>query len=103
VSLPSASSLAIQRQTLANRQVAPKGIAVIADPVFSTADARFRSSSHVKDDAPAAASRANDTRILEHLSGGTGSGQLNIRRLPFTRQEADQILAVAPAGSNFKA
>ena len=35
LSLPSASSLAIQRQTLANRQPAPKGIAVVADPVFS--------------------------------------------------------------------
>ena len=101
VSLPSASSLAIQRQTLANRQPAPKGIAVVADPVFSTADVRFRSSGQAKDVAPAPASRANDTRILEHLSG-SASGQLAIRRLPFTRQEADQILAVAPAGANFK-
>ena len=103
VSLPSASSLAIQRQTLANRQPAPKGIAVVADPVFSTADARFRSSGQVKDVAHASASSTNDTRILEHLSGGPTTGQLAIRRLPFTRQEAEQILAVAPVGSNFKA
>ena len=103
VSLSSASSLAIQRQTLANRQPAPKGIAVVADPVFSTADVRFKSSGQVKDVAHASASSANDSRILEHLSGGTASGQLAIRRLPFTRQEADQILAVAPAGANFKA
>ena len=48
------------------------------------------------------ATSANDTRIIEHLSGGPGS-QLSIRRLPFTRHEADQILAVAPAGANFKA
>jgi CHAT domain-containing protein/tetratricopeptide (TPR) repeat protein len=99
VSLPSASSLAIQRQTLANRQPAPKGIAVVADPVFSTADARFRSGAQAKDGAPAT---TNDTRIIEHLSGGAGS-QLVIRRLPFTRQEAEQILAVAPPGANFKA
>jgi CHAT domain-containing protein len=103
VSLPSASALAIQRQTLANRQPAPKGIAVVADPVFSTADVRFRSSGQAKDVAHASASTANDTRILEHLSGGAKNGQLAIRRLPFTRQEADQILAVAPAGANFKA
>jgi len=102
VSLPSASALAIQRQTLANRQPAPKGIAVVADPVFSTADARFKSSGQVKEVAHASMGSANDTRILEHLSGGP-SGQLAIRRLPFTRQEAEQILAVAPAGSNFKA
>jgi CHAT domain-containing protein len=99
VSLPSASSLAVQRHSLASRKPAPKGIAVIADPVFSAGDPRFRSS------APATATvrnTANDTRIIEHLSGGPG-GQLSIRRLPFTRHEADQILAVAPAGANFKA
>ena len=98
VNLPSASSLAIQRQALVNRKPAPGGIAVVADPVFSTADARFKNSVRAKESAP---TTANDTRIIEHLSGG--SGQLSIRRLPFTRQEADQILAVAPAGSNFKA
>lgn len=102
VSLPSASSLAIQRQTLASRAPAPKGIAVVADPVFSVADVRFKSGSQARDVATAAAIRASDTRILEHLSGGP-SGQLAIRRLPFTRQEAEQILAVAPQGSNFKA
>ena len=103
VSLPSASSLAIQRQTLANRQPAPKGIAVVADPVFSAADVRLRGSGVAKDVAVAAASRESDTRILEHLSGSSTNGQLAIRRLPFTRQEAEQILAVAPAGANFKA
>ena len=102
VSLPSASSLAVQRQSLANRNPAPKGLAVIADPVFSTADARFRSSTPAKEGAVSRASAATDTRIIEHLSGGPG-GQLSIRRLPFTRHEADQILAVAPAGANFKA
>ena len=99
VSLPSASSLAIQRQTLANRKPAPKGVAVLADPVFSTGDARFSGSQAKETSNPSTAT--NNTRIIEHLSGG--SGQLAIRRLPFTRQEADQILAVAPAGANFKA
>ena len=114
VSLPSASSLAVQRQSLASRRPAPKGIAVIADPVFSTNDARFKIVSRVQEpvkapvkdpvkekpiSTPAATS---DTRIIEHLSGGQ-AGQLAIRRLPFTRQEADQILAIAPAGANFKA
>ncbi len=102
VSLPSASALAVQRQSLANRKPSPKGLAVIADPVFSTADARFRSSTPAKEGAVSRATAANDTRIIEHLSGGPG-GQLAIRRLPFTRHEADQILAVAPAGANFKA
>ena len=94
VNLPSASSLAIQRQGLSNRKPAPKGIAVIADPVFSLSDSRLKSGMQ--------ATAANDTRRLEHLAGGPG-GQLSIRRLPFTRREADQILAVAPPGGNFKA
>lgn len=102
VSLPSASSLGIQRQSFANRQPAPKGLAVIADPVFSTDDARFRTSARQKKVTMSTPAGANDTRIIEHLSGGPG-GQLAIPRLPFTSQEADQILAVARAGSNLKA
>jgi CHAT domain-containing protein len=94
VSLPSASSLAVQRQSLANRKPAPKGIAVIADPVFSISDSRLKSGTQ--------AMAETDTRRIEHLSGGSG-GQLSIRRLPFTRQEADRILSVAPPGANFKA
>jgi CHAT domain-containing protein len=96
VSLPSASSLAIQRQTLANRKPAPKGVAVIADPVFSARDSRLKS------DGARRATADDDTRIIEHVGNGSG-GPLNVRRLPFTRQEADRILAVAPGGSNLRA
>ena len=101
-SLPSTSSLAVQRLTLANRKPAPKGLAVIADPVFSTLDARFISNTRVKAAPVKTVSMGNDTRIIEHLSGGNG-GQFVIGRLPFTRQEADQILGVAPSESNLKA
>lgn len=97
ISLPSASSLAIQRQSLANRKPASKGVAVIADPVFSAGDSRFKSGA-------SAAARADDaTRIIEHGPAGSGNTQLRIRRLPFTRTEADRILAVAPAGANLRA
>ena len=41
ISLPSASALAIQRTELAGRQLAPKMLAVIADPVFDRTDVRF--------------------------------------------------------------
>ena len=101
VSIPSASSLAVQRQTLANRKPAPKGLAVLADPVFSLNDARLKVTNRAPEASVSAAS-TNNTRIIEHLSGGPG-GQLAIRRLPFTRQEAEKILAEAPAGANFKA
>jgi len=94
VSLPSASAFAVQRQNLANRPFAPETVAVIADPVFSTNDARLNPRAAVKESAA--------TRIIEHGPGGPG-GQLSIPRLPFTRWEADQILAVSPAGSTLKA
>jgi CHAT domain-containing protein/tetratricopeptide (TPR) repeat protein len=93
VSLPSASAFAVQRQNLAHRQVAPKAVAVIADPVFSINDERFGST---------AIKQSTETRIIEHLPGGP-KGQLSIPRLPFTRWEADQILAVSPAGASLKA
>lgn len=97
ISLQSASAFAIQRQNLSNRPSAPKAVAVIADPVFSTNDARLK--------AGAAAAETNaqgSTRIIEHLSG-SANGQLSIPRLPFTRSEADRILAVAPRESSMKA
>jgi CHAT domain-containing protein/tetratricopeptide (TPR) repeat protein len=93
VSLPSASAFALQRQILANRPLAPEAVAVIADPVFSTNDVRLGGT---------AVKESVSTRIIEHEPGGPG-GQLSIPRLPFTRWEADQILAVSPAGSTLKA
>ncbi|HSL55845.1 MAG TPA: tetratricopeptide repeat protein, partial [Pyrinomonadaceae bacterium] len=95
VSLQSASAFALQRQNLADRPLAPKAVAVIADPVFSTNDQRLNAG------APAVKEAAS-TRIIEHGPGGPG-GQLSIPRLPFTRSEADQILAVSSAGSSLKA
>lgn len=95
ISLQSASAFALQRQNLSQRPQAPKAVAVIADPVFSTNDARLSPG--------AATSGESGTRIIEHTSGGSGNGQLSIPRLPFTRTEADQILAVAPRDSSLKA
>jgi CHAT domain-containing protein/tetratricopeptide (TPR) repeat protein len=96
ISLPSASAFAVQRENLANREPAPKTLAVIADPVFSFGDPRVK---------PGSESQVQiATRSLEHgPAASTGVGQLSIARLPFTRWEADQILAVARAGSNLKA
>lgn len=96
ISIPSASAFAVQRANLANREPAPKTLAVVADPVFSTSDPR------VKKDAGQASE--DSTRSFEHLPANVATGgQLSIPRLPFTRWEADRILAVARAGSNLKA
>jgi CHAT domain-containing protein/uncharacterized protein HemY len=97
VSLASASAFAVQRQNLKDRAPAPKSVAVVADPVFSTNDARLKGSAQTQ-----AVNEPVATRIIEHLQG-TAKGQLSIPRLPFTRWEAEQILAVAPAGGSLKA
>lgn len=101
IKLPSASALAVHRQHLANRKLAPKAIAVIADPVFSINDDRLNAGTRsvkVKESMEP----SSGTRILEHLAEDS-TGKLAIRRLRFTRQEAEQIMTVAPRAANFKA
>ena len=104
VSLPSASALAIQRTELAGRPLAPKMLAVIADPVFDRTDTRFKTTAAETSGIVQAASSA-DTRGLEHIAEASGdkTGRLIIRRLPFTRQEADGLLALTPKDSSFRA
>jgi CHAT domain-containing protein/Tfp pilus assembly protein PilF len=108
ISLPSASTLAILRREIAGRNPAPKLLAVIADPVFTRNDERFKSkTTRIEDGAPPETETSADTRIIEHLSESevatSSPGRLAIPRLPFTRQEAERILAAAPAGANLKA
>jgi len=100
ISLPSASTLAIQRQGLLNRKPAPNNVAVIADPVFSSGDQRVGAAARTVAAKAAQGDESAGTRILEHLADDSG---LVIRRLKFTRQEADQILAEAPRGKNLRA
>lgn len=100
VSLPSASSLAIQRQGLRNRKPAPNAVAVIADPVFSAKDERLVAPAKSSAVKPDQGDGSANTRLIEHLADDSG---LMIRRLKFTRQEANQILAQAPGAKNFSA
>ncbi len=103
ISLPSASALAVQRKNLAGRKLAPKSIAIFADPVFSKSDQRVKSNfaGSVKSQSPRVSA---ETRSIEHEDSSTISlGKFAIRRLRFTRQEAEEILAVAPGAGNLKA
>jgi CHAT domain-containing protein/Tfp pilus assembly protein PilF len=100
ISLPSASALAIQRQGLQNRAPAPNAVAVIADPVFSLTDERLGAQAKTVAVKQSQADAAANARSIEHLAGDSG---LIIRRLKFTRQEADQILAEAPRAKTLKA
>jgi CHAT domain-containing protein len=102
VTLPSASVIATQRRETAGRPIAPKLLAVLADPVFHVEDERFGRTAK----RPATATRSPQpaSRNIEHLSEEAFGGLARkLPRLPFTRREADRILALAPAEATFKA
>ncbi len=99
--LPSATAIGVQRNYLAGRKPGTKAVAVIADPVFSIADDRL--SAHVRTlGSKGPLADGAGTRIIEH-SADDSTGRLALRRLRFTRQEAEQILAVSPRASNLRA
>ena len=106
ISLPSASMLAELRKELAARQPAPKLLAVFADPVFSLSDERSKGRSKNVSAASRQAVTAGKARIIEHEDASQvkfAAGSLVISRLPYTRQEADQILALAPETASLRA
>lgn len=79
-SIPSASTLAVLRRELQGRAPAEKVVAVFADPVFDKNDERV-------------------TGGLSRAGGHHGAPAESpaLQRLPYTRLEADAILALAPA------
>jgi len=96
VNLPSASTLAGLRRAAIPAKPVPRGIIVLADPVFALDDPRVKNSSLL-------AARASNQReinpdlrnMLRNAAGINGGG---FPRLPGTRQEAEQIIAYAPSG-----
>src|SRR6185369_17947654 len=85
VTAPSTAVVALLRKETANRKPATKTLAVLADPVFSTNDPRVvtaRAAHAVKAEADAVRSASE-----------IGLGDL--RRLRFSRQEADEITRLA--------
>jgi len=109
VSVPSASALAIQRRELAGRLPAPRMLAVIADPVFDRSDERFKTVATDAGSDKTPATNADDARSIEHLAGTSGDKsdvktvRMVIPRLPYTRQEANKLMALTPEGSSFEA
>ena len=98
VSLPSASVLAVIRQETANRKPAGKALAVLADPVFSTSDPRVHSSSSQVAATIEPASAAEDAK-----RSAAESGVVDLDRLRFSRQEADEIARLAAEKARLKA
>ena len=81
-SIPSASTLAVLRRELDGRAPAEKVVAVFADPVFDKSDERV-----TKDVSRGAG---------EHHGAPASDAPPALPRLPYTRQEAEAILALAP-------
>lgn len=124
ISLPSATTLSLLRRGLRDRTRAPRGVAVLADPVFDDGDERVgrRGMAYAKAGAatagaatagarradPATTRRRESLPTFPNVSDGGNrdewlSGGVNITRLPFTRREAEAILAVAADGDELRA
>ena len=110
VSLPSASALSVLRSELKGRAAQPKTLAVVADPVFERNDERVKGikALHANPgpkrsiDLKSAVEVASPERL--RFIPQSGSDEIaQIHRLPFTRSEADQILALVPEADRFKA
>jgi CHAT domain-containing protein len=97
ITLPSASTLAILRQDLAQRTPAPKTLAILADPVFNDKDDRLKN--------PTARVETQHQSIS--LASGTPTATIDLlrdasrlSRLKATLEEAKEILALVPASES---
>lgn len=102
---PSASVLALQRSELANRKRAPHAVAILANPVFASDDARVAALTERKPPTngpkpggnalqPNATSRGDVSRALDDVGLG------RFPQLPSSAVEAQKIVAVAPKGES---
>jgi CHAT domain-containing protein/Tfp pilus assembly protein PilF len=108
-SMPSASTLAVLRRETSGRNLSPRKIAVIADPVYSKADERVRSvavrSGSVVTEpligSDVSAGKIKGIGIIDEPAGDELTEHLP--RLFATRWEAEQIMAEVPAGEGLQA
>ena len=115
VSLPSASTLSVLRREMAGRTPAPKAVAVLADPVFEKDDPRIPSSFRAQSSAAGAEQEARPTgqaekeemvalhRAVRDAGVTRDDGVEGIPRLLASREEAEAIMRVAPAGAGLNA
>jgi CHAT domain-containing protein len=89
VTAPSTAVVALLRQETTNRKPAPKTLAVFADPVFSTDDSRVVTAKL------AHAAREEKTSGTDAVRSASEVGLGDLRRLRFSRQEADEITRYA--------
>lgn len=96
-SIPSASTLAVLRRELEGRAPAEKVVAVFADPVFDKADERLNAELSRKAGGHHGARPLSIVEKSAMSDVDESSEEIAaLPRLPYTRQEADAILALAP-------
>ncbi len=99
ITLPSASTLAVLRSEMSGRSLAPKQVAVLADPVFDVTDLRVKRAASAgqppaKSDSSREGSPAQNitTRAIDDwLKSG-----LTLEPLPFSQREAAVIKSLVP-------
>ena len=94
-SIPSASTLAVLRKEIQGRTPAEKVVAVFADPVFDKSDERITGETSSAGGHHGAAV----TRSASNVDDQSADGAPALARLPYTRQEAEAILSLAPPTS----
>ena len=82
LSQPSVSAIAVLRQQLANRPELPLSIAILADPVYQVSD-------------PRVAQAQNNSAVGFEKPDVENLDRQEIQPLPYTRIEAENILAIA--------
>ncbi len=121
ITLPSASVLAALRRERLLRKPGTRMIAVLADPVFDRGDIRVKAIDVTDQRGGPNSERApNETREGQVQAEPSGTlanlirsaadvgweqgrnGEVYLPRLHFTRQEANEITALTPAGQSFK-
>ncbi|MBD2458861.1 tetratricopeptide repeat protein [Nostoc sp. FACHB-87] len=100
INSPSISTIAILRSEQQRKSIPKKTLAVLADPVFSRDDKRFIS----KDKQNTSSRKVNSDTQNENpdnllLQRSARESDITFNPLPFTRQEANGILALAPQSS----
>jgi tetratricopeptide (TPR) repeat protein/CHAT domain-containing protein len=98
ISLPSASTIAIQRQELSTRSsTAKKALAILADPVYSAIDARITGKPENPQLAPELKLERSDLKRSADVLNRQGWN-----RLPGTRKEAETILELVPKSNRLE-
>jgi CHAT domain-containing protein/predicted negative regulator of RcsB-dependent stress response len=107
VSVPSSSVLSIIRREMAGRQRATKSVAVLADPVFEESDPRLESAKNGNSSGETPAASTADAELSELTRAirtmNFPDARAGFIRLPFSRYEADSVIALTPKGTGLKA